>query len=154
MILPKFSSAIQEVLPITGALPPPMAPMEVFMAEELLLILGFLFHPVPMMNTFNGDFDIAIIKLTPDGKQQVYATYIGGSSSDQPHSLIVDPQGNLIIAGRSKSTGSSDQSLNYPTTVPVYGTGWWLGYCCYQIKCNGQRTDWVYANRRTSRMMV
>ncbi len=76
-----------------------------------------------MMNTFNGDFDIAIIKLTPNGKIRVYATYIGGSSSDQPHSLIVDTQGNLVIAGRSKSTGSSDQSLNYPTTVPVYGTG-------------------------------
>jgi gliding motility-associated-like protein len=73
--------------------------------------------------TFNGDFDIAIIKLTPDGKSREYATYIGGNSSDQPHSLIVDPQGNLIIAGRSKSTSSADPSLNYPTTVPVYGPG-------------------------------
>ncbi len=74
-------------------------------------------------NTFNGDFDIAIIKLTPDGKNRVYATYIGGNNSDQPHSLIVDPQGNLVIAGRTKSTSASDPSLNYPTTVPVYGTG-------------------------------
>ncbi len=66
--------------------------------------------------TFNGDFDIAIIKLTPDGHNRVYATYIGGAQADQPHSLIVDPQGNLIIAGR---TNSSD----YPTTVPTYGSG-------------------------------
>jgi len=72
---------------------------------------------------FNGDFDIAIIKLTPKGNSRVYATYIGGNSSDQPHSLIVDPQGNLVIAGRSKSTSSTDPSLNYPTTVPVYGPG-------------------------------
>ncbi len=74
-------------------------------------------------NTFNGDFDIAIIKLTPDGKNRVYATYIGGSSSDQPHSLIVDAQGNLIVAGRSKSTGGTDPTLNYPATAPVYGKG-------------------------------
>jgi gliding motility-associated-like protein len=50
-----------------------------------------------------GDYDIGIIKLTPDGTAQTYATYIGGSGSDQPHSLIVDPAGNLIIAGRTNS---------------------------------------------------
>jgi gliding motility-associated-like protein len=71
-------------------------------------------------NTFNGNFDIGIIKLTPDGKSRVYATYIGGSNADQPHSLIVDSQGNLVIAGRSKSP-------DYPITVPKVigpGGGW------------------------------
>jgi gliding motility-associated-like protein len=67
-------------------------------------------------NTFNGNFDIGIIKLTPDGKTAIYQTYIGGGGEDQPHSLIVDPQGNLVVAGRSKSS-------DYPTTVPVYGGG-------------------------------
>ena len=57
--------------------------------------------------------DIAIMKLTPDGKNRVYATYIGGSGQEQPHSLIVDPQGNLILAGRTTSP-------NYPTTVPPW----------------------------------
>ncbi|MEP6948277.1 MAG: PKD domain-containing protein, partial [Ginsengibacter sp.] len=85
--------------------------------------MGFPVSSGSYDDTFNGDFDIAIIKLTPDGKLCPYATYIGGNNSDQPHSLIVDPQGNLVIAGRSKSTGSSDPSLNYPTTVPVYGPG-------------------------------
>ena len=60
--------------------------------------------------------DIAVMKLTPDGKNRLYATYIGGSGDEQPHSLIVDPQGNLIIAGRTSSS-------NYPTTVPVVGAG-------------------------------
>lgn len=55
-----------------------------------------------------GEFDMGIIKLTPDGSNRVYATYIGGNGKDQPHSLIVDPQGNLVIAGRTTST-------NYPT---------------------------------------
>ena len=56
-------------------------------------------------------------------KNRVYATYIGGSDADQPHSLIVDPQGNLVIAGRSKS---SDYPT-YPSTVPKVigpGGGW------------------------------
>jgi gliding motility-associated-like protein len=54
-----------------------------------------------------GAIDIGIIKLTPNGATRVYGTYLGGSGNEQPHSLIVDPQGNLIVAGRSNST-------NYP----------------------------------------
>jgi gliding motility-associated-like protein len=58
-------------------------------------------------------FDIGIIKLSPDGKNRLYATYIGGAHGDeQPHSLVVDRDGTLILAGRT----SSD---DYPTT----GTG-------------------------------
>ncbi|MDQ2721073.1 MAG: PKD domain-containing protein [Bacteroidota bacterium] len=64
--------------------------------------------------TFNGTFDIGIIKLSPDGRRKIYATYIGGSKEEQPHSLVVDQQGNLILAGRSNSP-------DYPTTVPVVG---------------------------------
>lgn len=51
--------------------------------------------------------DIGIIKLSPDGSNRVYATYIGGSENEQPNSLVVDAQGNLVVAGR---TGSG----NYP----------------------------------------
>ncbi|MGI8581475.1 MAG: SBBP repeat-containing protein, partial [Chitinophagaceae bacterium] len=63
-----------------------------------------------------GEKDISIMKLTPDGKNRVYATYIGGSGNEQPHSIIVDPQGNLIFAGRTNSH-------NYPITTapPVSG---------------------------------
>jgi gliding motility-associated-like protein len=55
------------------------------------------------------DFDIGIIKLSSNGTTRLYATYIGGSGSDQPHSLVVDGGGNLVLAGRSNSP-------NYPVT--------------------------------------
>lgn len=58
----------------------------------------------------NQAFDMGIIKLTPDGSNRVYATYIGGSNKDQPHSMVVDGAGNLVIAGRTLSDTS------YPTT--------------------------------------
>ncbi len=76
---------------------------------------GFPVSPGAFQQTWGGGsgsrpFDIGIIKLTPDGSSRVYATYIGGRTGDeQPHSLIVDGQGNLILAGR---TNSSD----YPVT--------------------------------------
>ncbi len=31
------------------------------------------------------------------------ATYLGGSGNEQPHSLVVDQSGNLVVAGRTSS---------------------------------------------------
>ena len=77
---------------------------------------GFPVSAGAYQKTHSGDFDISIIKLSPDGKRRIYATYIGGSLSDQPHSLIEDPLGNLVIAGRSNSD-------NYPTTAKAGAGG-------------------------------
>jgi gliding motility-associated-like protein len=50
-----------------------------------------------------GEFDVGIIKLNTSGTTKVYATYIGGSDSETPHSLICDAQGNLVVLGRTYS---------------------------------------------------
>ena len=61
-------------------------------------------------------WDIGIIKYTPDGLQRLYATYLGGSTSEElPHSLVVDKENNLIVMG---VTGSSD----FPVTTGAYDT--------------------------------
>ena len=78
---------------------------------------GFPTSPGAFQTNFQGGsnessvspIDMGIIKLSPNGNNRIYATYVGGSGNDQPHSLIVDAAGNLIIAGRSNSN-------NYPTT--------------------------------------
>ena len=52
-----------------------------------------------------GVYDIAIIKFSASGSQRLYATYLGGQTgNEQPHSMICDPQGNLVVAGRSNSS--------------------------------------------------
>jgi gliding motility-associated-like protein len=60
-------------------------------------------------------YDIGITKFSPSGGR-VYATYLGGSANEQPHSLIVDASGNLIVAGRSNSA-------NYPQRTNITSTG-------------------------------
>ena len=62
-------------------------------------------------------FDMSIFKFSANGTQRLYATYIGGSGLEQPHSMIADSMGNLIIAGRTNSP-------NYPilTNIPNNGT--------------------------------
>lgn len=72
----------------------------------------------------NNGWDIGIIKLTPDGTNRVYATYIGGSGNDQAHSLIVDQQGNLVLAGRSNSDTSYPVTPNKQAGKIGPGGGW------------------------------
>ncbi|MGB1317225.1 MAG: hypothetical protein ACPG5W_03405, partial [Flavobacteriales bacterium] len=63
-----------------------------------------------------GLVDMAISKFSPDGTTLQYSTYIGGGSTDAPHSMIVNNQGQLVILG---STSSS----NYPTSTGAYDGG-------------------------------
>jgi len=93
-----------------------------FYAGGIVFGAGFPVSNGAVQNTFNGGstlkIDIGIIKFDPTGRNRMYATYIGGTGDDQPHSLVVDRAGNLVIAGRSSST-------DYPTkgNTKLYGIG-------------------------------
>lgn len=52
-----------------------------------------------------GTWDVSIIKYDPTGTQRIYATYLGGTSAEMPHSLIANKNDELLILG---TTGSSD----------------------------------------------
>jgi gliding motility-associated-like protein len=83
--------------------------------------LGFPVSPGAFQTSWKGGpntgpWDIGILKFNPSGSQRVYATYLGGGSSDYPHSLVVDKQGNLVVFGRTSS-------VDFPTTAPTVGKG-------------------------------
>lgn len=81
---------------------------------------GFPVSPGAFQTNFQGgNFDIAIIKLNGSGSTRLYATYIGGSGNEQPHSLIVDNNGNLVMAGRTNSPISGAGA--YPITGNIVG---------------------------------
>jgi gliding motility-associated-like protein len=64
--------------------------------------------------SFNGGIvDIAISKFDTTGTFLIYSTYIGGSSDELPHSLIVNSLDELFVFGTSSS-------FNYPTTTGAY----------------------------------
>ena len=60
-----------------------------------------------------GSCDIGIFKFDPTGSTRLFATYLGGSSSDMPHSLIVNSFDELIVFGTTGST-------NFPVTPGAY----------------------------------
>jgi gliding motility-associated-like protein len=76
-------------------------------------------------------YDMGIIKFDPTGANRIYATYIGGrTGSDQPHSMVVDAQGNIVIAGRTTST-------DYPNTYTRMGPGGATDIVITKLNSNG-----------------
>ncbi len=82
-----------------------------FFAGGIAFGAGYPTSPGAYQTTYGGGipednlpgYDIAIFKFSSNGSQRLYATYIGGNGNEQPHSMICDAQGNLIVAGRSSS---------------------------------------------------
>jgi gliding motility-associated-like protein len=60
-----------------------------------------------------GNVDISLSKLNPDGSALIWASYLGGTGSEFPHSLIVNHQGQLCVLG-------STTSPNFPVTAGAF----------------------------------
>ncbi|MBC7866909.1 MAG: PKD domain-containing protein, partial [Gloeobacteraceae cyanobacterium ES-bin-316] len=86
-----------------------------FYAGGIAFGTGYRVSPGAFQQTYGGGtteggfsgYDIAIFKFSPNGSNRLYATYLGGTGNEQPHSMITDAQGNLFVAGRTNSS-------NYP----------------------------------------
>jgi len=63
--------------------------------------------------TWGGVWDVAILKYDSAGANLEYASYLGGSGSEVPHSLIMNNREELVIYGTTSST-------DFPVTAGVY----------------------------------
>ncbi|GAB3845381.1 hypothetical protein GCM10028822_03740 [Hymenobacter terrigena] len=67
--------------------------------------------------SYNSSKDIVISKYNPRAttgtSSLVYATYLGGSDDEYPHSLVTNDRGELVVLG-------STDSNNFPTTATGY----------------------------------
>lgn len=57
--------------------------------------------------------DAGILKFSADGKSLKWATYLGGTDNEQPHSMIADKLDNLYIMGSTRSS-------NFPVTASAF----------------------------------
>lgn len=75
-----------------------------------------------------GNADIGIFKFDTSGSERLFATYLGGTYADMPHSMYVNAFDELLIFG---TTGSED----FPTTANAYDNsfngGSELAYLCF-----------------------
>jgi gliding motility-associated-like protein len=106
---------------------------------------GFLVSPGAYQKTFKGgdntdgiyQYDITILKFSSNGVNRLYATYLGGNGNEQPHSLVADGAGNLVIAGRTSSTNFP--SVNSAGTTDVLKGG----YDIILVKLNASGTGLI-----------
>jgi len=61
-------------------------------------------------------YDVGISKFNSTGTKKLWATYLGGTGDEQPHSMVCDNAGNLIVTGRTSS--SSFGGVTLPTFGP------------------------------------
>lgn len=66
-------------------------------------------------STLHGATDIYLAKLSPDGSQLLYGTYLGGSGTEsiETHGLWLDAQGNAFVAATTSSTDIQTSSNAY-----------------------------------------
>jgi hypothetical protein len=63
--------------------------------------------------SYGGQYDIGILKYDSAGRNLLYATFLGGASSESPHSLVVNKEEELIVLGTTSS-------LNFPTSANAF----------------------------------
>ncbi|GAB5419127.1 MAG: hypothetical protein Crog4KO_06350 [Crocinitomicaceae bacterium] len=88
--------------------------------------LGYPATVGSFQTTFGGGAtDIVVSCLSPDATTLLYATYLGGSASDYPHSMFVSQTGELHVMGTSSSSdfptsaGALSTALNGGTDITV-----------------------------------
>jgi gliding motility-associated-like protein len=57
--------------------------------------------------------DAGILKFSSDGKELLYATYLGGFENEQPHSIVCNAAGDLYVLGTTESP-------DFPVTNAAY----------------------------------
>ncbi|HET6255655.1 MAG TPA: PKD domain-containing protein [Puia sp.] len=118
---------------------------------------GYLVSPGAFQTTFQGgdaseggpsgggyQYDVGIMKLSGSGSNRIFATYLGGKGDEQPHSMIVDNSGDLIVTGRTSSA-------NFPLDVTtganqtLYGPGG--GFDIFVTKFTADGTGLIASRR-------
>ena len=92
----------------------------------------------PFQVASGGDFDVFIAKLNPSGSGLLYATYLGGSSTDHGHGIAVDVSGSAYVTG---FTQSNDFPLENPFQ-PSFGAG---GEDTFITKLNASGSALIYS---------
>ncbi len=75
------------------------------------------FKPGPgvFQQTFEGKFDVVLMKFDSTGSDLLFATYLGGEFAESPVSLIVNSEDDLVVLGITSS-------LDFPVTAGAWDT--------------------------------
>ncbi len=96
---------------------------------------GYLVSPGAFQTTFQGgdkseggpsdgyQYDVGIMKLSANGASRIFATYLGGSGDEQPHSMIVDASGDPDRDGADEFDPNFPLNVTTGANQTLYGPG-------------------------------
>jgi hypothetical protein len=89
--------------------------------------------------SFNGQSDVFVAKLSPQGNELRWATFLGGRDLENAYGLALDGQGGVYISG---NTNSED----FPITTDAFDTTYNRGsYDAFLAKLNNSGSELLYA---------
>ena len=87
--------------------------------------------------SYSNGSGVFVAKLSPDGSELLYCSFIGGNRSDNCFGLAIDPDNNVYVTGETNSP-------DFPTTsMGKVENG---GYDCFVFKLNATGTGLVYSS--------
>ena len=86
----------------------------------------------------NGSFDAFVAKLNASGTTLVYATFLGGGSSEWGLGIAVDGSGTSYVTGRTESS-------DFPTTLGAFDTTYDGDFDAFVVKLNPSDSVLGYA---------
>lgn len=81
---------------------------------------GFPTVPGSHDTSYNGGFDLFVSKLSPDGSELLYSSFVGGAGTDRATGLALDATGHVYITGWT--TGLFPVTAGALTPPPASGT--------------------------------
>ena len=93
-----------------------------------------------------GSFDAFVFKLSSNGQNVAFSTYLGGSSTDEGGDIAVDPSGNIYVTGSTSSTDFPSVNALYPNlwgpvdafVVKLNNSGQTIHFSTYLGGSNGE----------------
>jgi hypothetical protein len=101
--------------------------------------LNFPTSPVSFDTTHNGQFDAFLSKVSTDGSEVIFSTYLGGENSDFGYGIAVDDDGCAFVAG-------STESPDFPTTSDAFDTTFDGFSDVFVVKVSPDGNELVYAS--------
>ncbi len=89
-------------------------------------------------DTSSSGADAFVAKINVSGAGLAYSTFLGGSSGDVGHAIIVDRSGNAYVTGETRSD-------NFPITVNAFDTSYNGGDDAFVVKVNADGAKLAYA---------
>jgi hypothetical protein len=97
--------------------------------------------PGVYQESYRGDTrDGFVFKLSGDGRQLLFCTYIGGSLQESCHGVALGSDGSIYVGGHTESD-------DFPLTAGAYNGGTKGAYDCFILKLSSDGKSLLYSSR-------